>query len=91
MGRTTKAQVAERLGLPAKINRAEDGKTEAWAYRKSPKITGIMYAVPTVSGGQLATQPIELSYSRRDLPSDIAAIYIFDNNGILTHVDRVNP
>lgn len=91
VGRTNKNQVAEKLGLPAAIDRSDDG-VEAWAYQKSPRLDGLMLVVPTVSSTEIATRNINAFFGPGGKwPKNIAAIYVFDNRGILSEVQQTKP
>jgi len=87
VGATHKSEVAEVLGFPS--NRATDESFEYWGYRQSPKLTGLIYALPT--GSNTVT-----TYSSTKLPDgpammdSVAVIYTFDAEGILVDVFESN-
>jgi outer membrane protein assembly factor BamE (lipoprotein component of BamABCDE complex) len=91
VGRTSKAQVAEKLGLPSAIDRSEDGVSEAWAYQKSPKLANLLLVVPTVSSTQITLYHVNAYFLDTMLPKDVAAIYVFDDRGILADAKQMQP
>jgi outer membrane protein assembly factor BamE (lipoprotein component of BamABCDE complex) len=83
VGRTSKRQVAETLGLPAAVDHSEDGLQEVWAYQKSPSLKSVNFVAPGGIANPSVFYDVKLFFKDRKLAKDATVIYVFDSRGIL--------
>lgn len=83
VGKTSKVEVAEVLGLPS--SRATHAQQEFWGYRKGPSLTGLIYALPSATN-QVTTGSVSVPERYRANMAEAAVIYSFDPDGILNQV-----
>lgn len=87
IGKTTKETVADTLGLPADISRSDALGREYWAYQEKPKLTSVMYALPSGAGTVTTYQMSTGETGEYDF-DDAAVVYVFDRNGVLLDARR---
>ena len=80
VGKTTKKDVVNRLGLPEKATRADDG-TEQYFYAGAARLIG--FTVGSASGGVYSTGPGLLDSTISGSMVGNGAVYKFDSSGIL--------
>lgn len=87
VNQTTKSEVADKLGLPAKINKKENEAKEYWYYTSKAKLSGLMIAVPSPAGPTVMADTYTLPVDAGTLKStDYAVAFVFDNNNKLIEV-----
>ena len=84
IGKTTKHEVAEILGLPAGIIKKKEEGKEYWYYNKGPVLSGLVLPVPIAGGIATETFPVITNPELKDA----AAIFTFDHSGILVNAIR---
>lgn len=90
IGKTTKQEVAEVLGLPAAIQKDEKTSSEFWAYNDKPELTGVMWAAPTAissSSVTVTTWDTPVLQGHKEF-KDAALICVFDNTGTLSQLKQ---
>jgi hypothetical protein len=87
IGKTTKHEVADTLGLPAKIKKNEASGDELWAYQQKPTLISIDVAAVDWQRPRLV-YPIGFSPNNIFVNDfkNTAVVYGFNNNGILVDV-----
>jgi hypothetical protein len=88
IGKTTKDDVANALGFPVKMKTDESSQLELWAYESGPRLTGVMYALPVAGTTNVMTYHHSVVSRHGDIFKNAAVVYIFNNNGVLTAVER---
>ncbi|MCP4745650.1 MAG: hypothetical protein GY874_05835 [Desulfobacteraceae bacterium] len=88
IGKTTKNDVANALGFPAKMKTDESSQLELWAYQSRPTLTSVIYAlpIPGTTHAMIYNHPVINRHS--DILKNAAVVYIFNNNGVLTAIQR---
>jgi hypothetical protein len=87
IGRTTKNDVANTLGLPMKMKTDTESGTEYWGYRRKPKLVAVQ--LPAVDGNLNASVHTFHNYSAfgyADAFKNAAVIYAFNEKGVLIDV-----
>ncbi|MGE0407948.1 MAG: hypothetical protein AB7P23_01650 [Amphiplicatus sp.] len=83
IGETQKSDVAETLGFPQ--SRATEDGFEYWGYRKNPRLSGVIYALPS-GPNTVTTYQTTVIEGGPPRFRDAHMIYVFDGAGALTDV-----
>lgn len=85
VGRSTKNDVANTLGLPVKMKTDGETGTEYWAYRENPALASVMF--PVVDGPLSASvHSFHIPGAYGDQFQEAAVIYAFNKEGVLIDV-----
>lgn len=82
LNQTKKSEVADYLGLPAKIRKNDEKTRQYWYYTKGAKLSSLI--VPLAATGTTTT--IGITREASDL--DFDAMFVFDENDTLIEISK---